>query len=88
MIYFTPGRARRQRLSCLACKASPPRMAVRRWEGAFCSRTPELATRWKAEVAQTRAVTSFSSKKSMSRVGNRNAFLGMMWVVAAHFKVR
>lgn len=75
-------------MSCLACRASPPKMAVRRQLGAFFSSTPELATRWKAEVAQMRAVTFFSSKKSMSKVGKRKSFLGMMWVVAPHLRVR
>ena len=45
LMYWTWGKARFQRLSCLARSVSPPTITVRRVCGAFCSSTPELATR-------------------------------------------
>ena len=48
----------------------------------------ELGQQMESEVFHTRAVTFFSSRKSMRRVGKRKSFLGMMWVVAPHFSVR
>ena len=74
--------------SCFARSASPPRMTVRSLGSCAPSRAPEFAVRWKAEVAQTSAVTSFAASSFTSRGGNMNSRLSSMWQLAPHLSVR
>ena len=64
-----------------------PRMTTRRLSATTFSRTPELATRWKAAVAQLKTVISCSFRYFIKRMGNMKNFFGRMCMVAPVFNM-